>query len=105
MTDSKLNGVLGLARRAGKVSLGHDAALTAVKQRAAHLCLVASDASERLYTEFARAVQAFGGTIPLIKSDYTMAEFGQVLGAKTTAVLTVNDRDFAKRISELIGRE
>ena len=50
MTDSKLNGVLGLARRAGKVSLGHDAALTAVKQRAAHLCLVASDASERLYT-------------------------------------------------------
>ncbi|MGN0519740.1 MAG: L7Ae/L30e/S12e/Gadd45 family ribosomal protein [Candidatus Fimenecus sp.] len=105
MTDSKLNGLLGLARRAGKVSLGHDAALTAVKQHSAHLCLVASDASERLHTEFARAVQAFGGDIPLLKSDYTMAEFGQVLGTKTTAVLTVDDRGFAQRISELIGRE
>ncbi|MGN0571442.1 MAG: L7Ae/L30e/S12e/Gadd45 family ribosomal protein [Candidatus Fimenecus sp.] len=105
MTDSKVNGLLGLARRAGKVSLGHDAALTAVKQRAAFLCLVASDASERLYTEFARAVQAFGGNIPLLKSDYTMAEFGQAMGTKTTAVLTVNDQGFAGRISELIGRD
>lgn len=105
MTDSKQNGLLGLARRAGKISLGHDAALTAVKQHSAHLCLVASDASERLYTEFARAVQAFGGNVPLIKSDYTMAQFGQVLGTKTTAVLTVDDRGFAARIAELIGRE
>lgn len=105
MTDSKLNGLLGLARRAGKVSLGHDAALTAVKQHSAHLCLAASDASERLYTEFARAVQAFSGDIPLIKSDYTMAEFGLCLGAKTTAVLTVDDAGFAARILQLIGRE
>lgn len=105
MTDNKVNGMLGLARRAGKISLGHDAAITAVKARKAKLCLIAADASERLYTEFARAVQTFGGNIPLIKSDYTMAEFGMCLGTKTTAVLTVDDQGFATRISELIGRE
>lgn len=105
MTDPKLNGILGLARRAGKISLGHDASLTQIKNGEACLCLVAADASERLFTEFARAKEAFGGKMPLLKSEYTMMEFGQVLGAKKTAVLTVNDQGFAVRITELIGRD
>ncbi len=105
MTDPKLNGLLGLARRAGKVSLGHDASLTQIKNGKAYLCLVAADASERLFTEFARAEKAFGGKMPLLKSEYTMMEFGQVLGTKKTAVLTVDDQGFAVRITELIGRD
>ncbi len=105
MTNPKLNGLLGLARRAGKVSLGHDAAITQIKNGKAHLCFVAADASERLFTEFARAAKAFGGKTPLIKSEYTMVEFGQVLGTKKTAVLTVDDQGFADGITELIGRE
>lgn len=106
MMNSKVSGLLGLARRAGKLSLGHDAAAAAVQNGEAGLCLLAADASERLCGEFSRAVQKFGdGRLSLLKTDYTMEDLGQSIGYKKTAVLTVNDRGFAERITELIGRE
>ncbi len=105
MENDKLGGLLGLARRAGKVSLGHDAAITSLKNGEAWLCLLAGDASARLQEETARAAEHFSnGRVPLLKTDYTMDGFGQCMGAKKTAVLTVNDRGFAERITELIGR-
>lgn len=106
MTDNKFCGMLGLARRAGEITLGHDAAIAALQNRTAYLCLLASDASERLCAEFERATQRTGHTgVPLYKTDLTMNEIGQNLGAKKTAVLTVDDRGFADRMIELIGRE
>ena len=38
--------------------------------------------------------------VPIYITDYTMDGFGICLGAKKTAVLSVNDRGFAKRITE-----
>ena len=51
-TDSKFYNLLGLARRAGKIGWGHDAACDAIKYGKAHLCILTSDASERLKNEF-----------------------------------------------------
>lgn len=51
MNDRAL-GLLGIARRASALSLGHDAALSSVKKRRASVCILASDSSERLKDEF-----------------------------------------------------
>ena len=106
MMHNRLHGLLGLACRAGKLALGHDAAVEAVHTGRAALCLLATDASERLCAEFLRETQQFAHTkIPLLRTDYTMEQLGQSIGQRKTAVLTVNDRGFADRITELIGRE
>ena len=51
MMDDKALGLLGIARRAGRLSLGHDAAKGAVLAGKARLCLISADASERLERE------------------------------------------------------
>lgn len=101
MQTDKLTGLLGLARRAGKLSLGHDAVLDSMKAGSAELCLLSSDASGRLYKELVRASENLTQAhVPIYVTDYTMDGFGRALGAKKTAVLSVNDRGFAKRITE-----
>ena len=101
MQTDKVLGLLGLARRANKISLGHDAVLDAMKAGTAELCLMSADASERLYKELVRASENLTqARVPIYITDYTMDGFGICLGAKKTAVLSVNDRGFAKRITE-----
>lgn len=101
MTDRTLN-MLGMARRANKVSLGHDATLDSLKNGEAKLILTSSDASERLCEEFGSACK--NGTAYL-RLKYTMNETGASMGAKTTAVLSINDKGFADRIQELIRED
>lgn len=105
MKDEKIKGLLGIARRARCLCLGHDAVLDAIRAGNACLCLLAADASERLERELRRAAEAFGNKIPIYKTAYTMNEIGSCLGAKKTAVLSVNDRGFAEKLIEHIGRE
>ena len=57
MMDDKALGLLGIARRAGRLSLGHDAAKGAVLAGRARLCLISADASDRLEREFFRMTQ------------------------------------------------
>ncbi len=102
MNDKTL-GMLGMARRANSVSLGHDAALESLKKGGAVLILTASDASKRLCDEFERLCGEKG--VGYIRTGYTMAQTGACMGAKTTAVLSVNNIGFADRIAELIRED
>lgn len=100
--ENKVSGILGIARRASKLSLGHDAAETAIKDFKAKLCLVAVDASDRLKEEFTHICENTNGRTPLIITAYTMDEIGMCLGSKKTAVLTVDDLGFAQKTENLI---
>ncbi len=53
MNNKALN-LLGMARRADKISLGHDASVTSIKEKKAWLCVLSQDASERLKNEMSR---------------------------------------------------
>ena len=101
-TDSKFYNLLGLARRAGKIGWGHDAAINAIKYGKAHLCILTSDASERLKNEFRRACSYEGREVPLQETEKTMDEMKNIVGVRA-AVLTVNDEGFAKSLKKLIG--
>ncbi|HIT52676.1 MAG TPA: ribosomal L7Ae/L30e/S12e/Gadd45 family protein [Candidatus Fimivicinus intestinavium] len=95
MNDKAL-GLLGIARRAGRLSLGHDAAKSAVLAGRARLCLISADASERLEREFARMTGA-GEKLPIRRVRYTMEQFGHAIGVRT-GVLTVDDGGFAEKL-------
>ena len=73
-TDSKFYNLLGLARRAGKIGWGHDAACDAIKYGKAHLCILTSDASERLKNEFRRECSFEGREVTLCETEKTMDE-------------------------------
>lgn len=100
-TESNFYNLLGLARRAGKIGWGHDAALIAIKQRKAYLCVLTSDASERLKSEFIRACSFEGRQIPVQEVEKTMDEMKGIIGVKA-GVLTVNDEGFAKSLNKYI---
>ena len=94
--------MLGLARRAGRLSMGHDMALKAVKEKRAKLVVFADDVSQSLVEEFKRACDYDG--IKILKIEETINGIHSALGYKA-GVITVNDENFSQRIEELINQE
>ena len=94
MENDKALSMLGICRRAGKLSCGHDAAQTAIKHGHARLCL--------LCEEFERACSSEGRSVPIIKTGYTMQEMGHATSLRS-AVLTVDDQGLASRIQTILN--
>ncbi|MBQ9530488.1 MAG: ribosomal L7Ae/L30e/S12e/Gadd45 family protein [Eubacterium sp.] len=102
MNNKKYLSMLGLARRAGKLSMGHDMALKAVKEKKAKIVVFASDVSPRLIEEFKRACDYDG--INILNIEERINDIHSALGYKA-GVITVNDENFSRRIEELIKEE
>lgn len=101
MQSSKTLSMLGLARRAGKLSMGHDMAMQAVKKKKARLLIFCSDVSPRLISEFEKANNI---KIPSFILDKKIDEIHFALGYRA-GVLTVDDDNFSKQIIKLIRQE
>lgn len=101
MEKSKLLSVLGLARRAGRLSMGHDAALGAVAEKKAGLLLFACDSSQRLRREFEVFIEKRKMSIPVFTVDITIEEIYSSCSGKA-AVIAVNDENFCKKIISLL---
>ncbi len=91
---------LGLARRAGKVSLGFDAAAEAVTKHKAKLIIIASDISER--TRGAVLKNAETANVKVIVSAIPMENLGTAVG-KLTGIVSVNDEGFVRKLQKLFG--
>lgn len=103
MAENKLKGHLGLCRRANKMSLGHDAAVTQIKKQKAFLAVCCKDSSERLIAEIRDECSFAGRNIRFITADITSEEIYFYIGAKSK-VFTVDDIGFAEMlISDLTG--
>lgn len=94
----KLLSMLGLARRAGKVSSGSVGCEQAIKGKAAQLVIIAADASENTKKSFNNSCTYYG--IPVIEYSDT-EHLGRAIGAEERAVVSVNDKNFAKAISDI----
>lgn len=105
--ETKLLSLLGMCRRAGKLSCGHDASIGSISRREAELCLLSSDSSERLQKELKREVDFHKKEIPVILTGFSMEDIKTATGLRS-AVLTINDNGFAqsalKHIGENFGR-
>ena len=97
MDKAKVSGMLGLARRAGKISLGTDAVGQAVQGRKACLIVRDEDVSERS----AREITALSEEkhVPLVLLPAGLLE--EAAGKTHVKVAAVTDLNFAKQIVKL----
>ena len=99
MSQQFLN-LLGLCRKAGKVSRGHDASFTSISKKRAKACFLMEDASERLKQEFQRTCTFDGRDIPCVVLDMKMNDLYAAIGLRG-AVITVDDAGFASKLLQL----
>ena len=94
----KLLSLLGLARRAGKVEPGFDAAVSAARSGKACLLLAAGDISEKTVKNLRYEGDRAGAAT--LRLSVGMEELGRACGARA-GVLAVTDKGFAKAIKGL----
>ncbi len=99
---SKALSMIGMARRAGKLSMGHDMVKLSVLKKKATLVILCADASQRLKNEFKRL--AASNKVDYIESSITIAEIHFALGYKA-AVMAAEDINFSNRITQLLRQE
>ena len=97
MGDLLLN-FIGIARRAGKLTIGADPVRESIEKKKAKLILTANDVSKNTYKDMLREAEKSG--VELLILNRTKEEISYALG-KTTAVMAVEDEGFVKKIKEL----
>ena len=91
-----------MARRCGKISLGHDAVISSVVKNKAKLVILSCEASPRLQREVSHACTYNGKNIPLQFTSYTTAELSSAVGSKA-AVMSLDDEGFARSAQDKIS--
>lgn len=104
MQKDKLFSMLGMARRAGKLSMGHDMAEKAIKSNKAQIVIFCSDVSPRLVSEFEKTIANSKSSASIYQTDITINEIHFAIGYKA-GVMTLDDANFSKRIIELLKEE
>lgn len=102
MQIDKILSMLGLARRAGALSMGHDMAAKAIYASKAKLLLFAEDASERVKNEFAVTLEKQKCDIPVYILPATISQIHFSCGYKA-GIITVNDSNFSSKIISLLN--
>lgn len=96
--NEKLLSFLGLARRAGKLSLGFDASMESVRRRKSQLVILAGDLSER--TKASAMATAQTASVDALETAIPMELLGAAVG-KSVGIISVNDSGFAKKLKAL----
>lgn len=99
MSDNRILSLLGLARKAGKLTVGFAASKEACLKGKACFAVVASDISEKSEKE----IKYFsGGKIPVVRVPYTITEVSAAIGIKA-GIVAVCDGGFAASLERLCG--
>ncbi len=93
----RLISMLGLARRAGKLCIGRDSVVAAVRGGKVRLVLLASDASPRHRQE----LEAIGYGGKIVQTGLTMEDFAHALGKKS-CIYALEDENFCSAIEKMI---
>lgn len=92
MNNNALN-LLGLCRKANRLSMGHDMCKESVNYGKACICLISSDSSQRVFEEFSMLCE--NKKIPLFRIQPTIDEIHHLIGYKA-GIITIDDIGFAK---------
>ncbi|MFI3325060.1 MAG: ribosomal L7Ae/L30e/S12e/Gadd45 family protein [Clostridia bacterium] len=99
---SKILSLLGLCRRAGKLSSGFDSTMEALKKPIAKLVVVSKEISPKTLENI--EFNAKKVNVPLIIIDEDILEISKAIGKKA-GVLAVTSKDFAKGIHDAYKKE
>lgn len=97
--NNKIYGMIGLARRAGKVSFGTESAIETIEKKKAKLVIVAEDSSDRTKKNFKELSEKLN--VPF-RIAGTIEDLSQSIGQVNKAVLVIKDENFAKEILKRI---
>lgn len=104
MEKSKILSMLGLARRAGKLSMGHDVAAESIRSGKAELLLLCCDLSERAVRDMQFIAGKYDPKLTVFGfADISTAEIYSSCGYRA-GIITVNDENFARKIISLTGK-
>ncbi len=92
---SKILSLLGLARRAGKLTSGYDACVETVKKKTAFLVVFSVEMSEKTKKNIAYETEKM--SVPTITIQSSIEEISKAIGKKA-GVVAITDKDFAKGI-------
>ena len=98
MKSNKIYGLLGLARRAGKIAFGTESSQDTIKSKKAKLVIVANDSSDRTKKHFKELCESLNVDFRIVG---TIELLSQSIGQVNKAVFVIKDENFAK---ELIKR-
>ena len=93
----RLVALLGLARRAGKLALGHSAVAQQVRRGERPLVIVATDAGPGLRSRVARWTPVRG----LVGDVLTTADLARALGREKLSVVGLSDPGFVAGIAKI----
>ena len=98
---NKILGMLGLAKKAGKVVTGEFLCDKAIKSRQSHLIIISEDISENGKKAITDSCIYYG--VPYIVSS-SSKELGHITGGGKRVVVSVNDENFKNAILSKIER-
>lgn len=99
MKTDRIYGLLGLARKAGKISFGTESAIDTIERKKAKLVIVAKDSSDRTKHNFQNLCKK--QNIP-IRFYGTIEELSKCIGQNNKAVITIQDKNFSNEIVKKI---
>jgi ribosomal protein L7Ae-like RNA K-turn-binding protein len=100
MTEQKLFQMLGLAKRAGALITGNDAAMAAIRSGKARLVIVARDTGGNAMKKYHDKCRYY--QVPLLEL-FDKQRLGQAVGKAHGAIIVVTDKGFAEKFSQLAG--
>ena len=100
---NKVLGLLGLAKKAGKIEVGEEPTGAAARAKDARLLLIASDAADNSYRRLRHFADA--GACLYAKLPCTKDELGSALGRTSCAMAAVTDIGFAEAIAKKLAED
>ena len=100
MINNKICGLLGLARRAGKLSFGTEACKKEIESNKVKLIIIAADAAERTKMSFNKICNS--KKIPIFEI-LNIDEISNAIGQSNKAVIGIRDVNFSKEIIKIIN--
>ena len=88
-------GLIGLAKRAGRISCGESACKEAIRMGKSHLIVLAEDTSDNTKKNILDSCKYYNVEHFMLA---TKTELGHAVGNRYNAVVSVNDEGFAKGI-------
>ncbi|MFR2534296.1 MAG: L7Ae/L30e/S12e/Gadd45 family ribosomal protein [Clostridia bacterium] len=100
MINKKIGGLLGLARKAGKVVFGTEGTMEAIRRKQVKLIIVAQDAAPRTKKNFMQIAEQM--QIPI--SIYgTIEELSNCIGQQNKAILGIKEIHFSEEIIKIMN--
>ncbi|NLN55760.1 MAG: hypothetical protein GX148_05605 [Clostridiales bacterium] len=90
----KILSALSLCRKAGKVALGAEQVVTAIRAKKARVVLIASDVSANTLKTITDKAVFYGADYETVK--YTQMELGRAVGISHCATVAICDDNLAK---------